>query len=295
MGVYSISDLSGLTGIKAHTLRVWEKRYGLLRPRRTEGNVRYYEDEDLRHLLMVVALYQKGLRISRIAELGPAQIEAEYRQINRWGDHAADRLRQALVDLDVHTMDELLDQAIRQDGFESVLFRLLLPLLDQMEAMWLSGAVEDAHEALLREQIRRKTIREIDALPRQSGGSRIVMFLPQGNQQELSHLFMHYFLRQQGISVTDLGCDVQVECALSAVRRCAAEAILLVNADPVHWQFGKFIEQLRQHTDLPILISGRASEGEWPRLGGQVIALDGFEDTIRFVRDLEENLARMNG
>jgi DNA-binding transcriptional MerR regulator len=292
VSVYSISDLADLTGIKPHTLRVWEKRYGLALSRRTEGNIRYYLEEDLRRLRMVAALYRKGLRISRIAEMAPDELESEFRRIASPGEEIAARLRNALVDLDARSVDELLDEAIEAEGFDQVLFRIVLPLLEDMEAMWIAGTIDEAHEAFFREQIRRKAIREIEALPRPADGHRVIMLLPRGNQQTLSHLFMHFFLRKQGIAVTDLGADIPLECALSAVRRCDAEAILLVNADPVHWQFGHFIDQLVAHTELPVVVSGRATEADWSKYEGRVIPLEGIEDTIRFVRDLRANLAQ---
>lgn len=283
MGVYSISDLARLTGISSHTLRVWEKRYALLQPQRTESNTRYYLAGDLRRLVMIAALHRKGMRISRIAELAPEELEQEYRIIGEAESASIHRLKQALIDMDVLTVEEILDDAIRLEGFESALTGTILPLLGQMEIMWLAGTIEEAHEAFFREQIRRKTIRAIDALPRPAGGRRYILLLPKGNQQELNHLFMHYFLRRGGIEVTDLGCEIQVECALSAARRCQAEGILVVNEDPVHWKFGQFIASLAERTELPIIISGTASQDDWSRFGGRVIVLEDVEETIRYV------------
>jgi len=210
--------------------------------------------------------------------------------VNLGDESTESRIHQALMDMDTIQLDLLLDQAIQRDGFEHTVFYLILPLLDQMEVMWMSGAIEEGHEAFFREMIKRKTIREIDALPHAPDGNRIILMLPQGNQQELSHLFMHYFLRKQGLSVTDMGCEIHLECACSALRRCKSEAILLVNADPVHWQFCQFVRELTSRTQLPIIISGKAADDDWSRYGGQVVALDSIEETIRYVSQLRENL-----
>ncbi len=290
MGIYSISDLAELTGVKTHTLRVWEKRYGLLTPQRTESNIRYYLDTDLKVLMLVLNLYNHGVRISRIAEMSVEEMESENQRISKTDDDDETRLLQYIIDIDMTGIDSILDKSIRKNGFEATLINLILPVLDKMELMWLSGSIEEAHEACFREMIKRKTIREIDAVEHNCKGPKVIMFLPQGNQQELSHLFMHYFLRRQGLCITDMGCNITGECANLALRKSNAECIIIVNADPVHWQFGPFIKDLVSRTSLPIVVSGRASDDDWSQYGGQVIVIDSIEETIQFVSRLQENL-----
>lgn len=290
MGVYSISDLAELTGLKTHTLRVWEKRYGLLKPQRTDSNIRYYQDSDLKVLMLVLNLYNHGVRISRIAEMTPEEMEAESLLVSIGKEDEEDRLLRSLVELDISTVDTILDQYIRNKGFEVTLMNLILPVLEKMELMWLSGTIEEAHEACFRELIKRKTIRELDAVPHNCKGPRVIMFLPSGNQQELSHLFMHYFLRKQGLCITDMGCNISIDCASYALQKSNAECILIVNADPVHWRFKPFIKELVSRTSLPIVVSGRAADDDWNQYEGQVIIFDSIEETLRFVSRLQENL-----
>jgi len=294
VGIYSISDLAEIIGVKCHTLRVWEKRYGFLKPQRTDANIRYYQDQDLRILQQVINLYQHGVKISRIAEMSTEEMEAESRRISLQESDHEGRLYQGMIDMNVQLMDSILDDSIKKYGFESTLMRLILPMMNKMEVMWLSGNIDEAHEACFRQLIKRKTIREIDQLPNNGKGPRVMMFLPQGNQEELNHLFMHYFLRKQGLCVTDMGCEINLDCACSALRKCEAECVLIVNADPVHWQFGPFIRNLVNRTSLPVIVSGKATDDHWGQYDGQVIALDGIEETIRFVSRLKENLQNLN-
>lgn len=294
MGIYSISDLAEITGVKCHTLRVWEKRYGFLKPQRTDANIRYYEDQDLRVLQQVVNLYQHGIKISRIAEMSLEDMEAETHRITLKQEDHEGRLYQGMIEMNVPLMDSILDDSIRKNGFEPTLMTLILPLMNKMEVMWLAGTIDEAHEACFRQLVKRKTIREIDQLPHNGKGPRVMMFLPQGNQEESSHLFMHYFLRKQGLCVTDMGCEINLDCACSALSKCDAECVLIVNADPVHWQFGPFIRNLVNRTSLPVIVSGKATDDHWSQYDGQVIALDGLEETIRFVSRLKENLQNLN-
>ena len=105
MGIYSISDLAELTGIKTHTLRVWEKRYGLLRPQRTGTNIRFYEESDLEMLRWVQKLNNHGFRISRIAEMTMEEIESEYIRISKLHQDYEENLHKGLINLDVNLMD----------------------------------------------------------------------------------------------------------------------------------------------------------------------------------------------
>ena len=290
MGIYSISDLAELTGVKTHTLRVWEKRYGLLQPQRTDTNIRYYEDKDLQMLRLVQKLNANGVRISRIAGMSAAEMEAECRRISRRNDVNEEKLHEALQKLDVTTMDAVLDESIHDHGFESTLVNLILPFISKMEVLWLSGNIEEAHEATFYELVKRKTIREIDMMPHNCSGPKVIMFLPEGNQQELSHLFLHYFLRQQGLCITDIGCSKNLDCVCSALKQREFECVIVGNADPVHWQFGAFIQTLSERTDVPIIVSGRASNENWHKENPRIIVIDSIEDTIRFVSSLKENL-----
>lgn len=204
-------------------------------------------------------------------------------------DHES-RLNHGLISLDVNLMDSVLDESIRDQGFESTLTNLILPCLEKMEVLWLSGNIDEAHEACFHELIKRKTIREIDTMPHNCSGPKVIMFLPHGNQQELSHLFMHFFLRKQGLCVTDMGPDIHIDCACSALNKCSSECMLVVNADPVHWQFGPFIRELASRTSIPIIISGRAADNEWAKDNEKIILIDSIEETVRFVSHLHENL-----
>ncbi len=271
---------------------MWEKRYGLLKPQRTESNIRYYLDSDLKMLLLILNLYNNGLRISTIAEMSPEEIEEESKRISADLEDQEAILLQNISDLNVSGIDAVLNQHIQHHGFEATLLHLILPALEKMELMWISGSIDEAHEACFKELIKRKTIREIDALKHNCSGPKVIMLLPKGNQQELSHLFMHYFVRKQGLCITDIGCNVSCDCAKSALQNCDVECVLIVNADPVHWQFGPFIKELVDRTTVPIVISGRASDDHLNQFDGQVIVIDSIEETIRFVSELQNNLTK---
>lgn len=290
MGIYSISDLAELTGVKTHTLRIWEKRYGLLKPQRTGSNIRFYEEEDLRMLRLVQKLNAHGVRISRIAEMSPEERKEECSRLQQPSMDSLHRLVSAIRQMDVTEMDTVLDEAIRRDGFENALSYVIQPAIQEMEAMSLNSLIGEPHEACFRELVKRKTIREIDAMPQHCSGPKVMLFLPSGNTHELDHLLMHYFLRQQGMCVTDLGCDISLGCVTVALQKCNFECILMVNADPLHWQFENFVSELAGRTHLPILVTGKASDENWESPDHQIIIFNDIPATIQFVSRLNENL-----
>jgi len=294
VGTYSISDLSELTGVKTHTLRMWEKRYGLLQPQRTGTNIRYYADNDLKMLRLVQRLTNQGVRISKIAGMSIEELEEECKRISLQHEDYEARLHEGLIEMDATLMDSALDESIRHHGFEVTLINIILPFLRKIEELWLAGRIGEGHEACFRELVKRKSMREIDTMPHNCSGPRVIIFLPKGNKQELNHLFMHYFLRKQGLCVTDIGCDINIDCATAALNNCHAECVFIVNADPLHWQFSSFIHDLDQRTSLPIIISGRASDDQLHYENEHIITLDGMEETIQFVTLLKENLLSYN-
>src|SRR5688572_15231245 len=125
--------------------------------------------------MLVLKLYNNGVRISRIAEMSVEQMEAECKLISKGDQDAETRLLQCIADLDVTGMSNILDQHIQVNGFESTLMNLILPVLDKMELLWLSGNIEEAHEACFRELIKRKTIREIDSVAHNCKGPKVIM------------------------------------------------------------------------------------------------------------------------
>ena len=141
MVVYSISDLEKLSGVKAHTLRIWEKRYGILHPKRTETNIRYYLDEDLRLLLNISLLNKNGIKISKIAKMSPIELQekvSEITEIDASFEGQIDALTISLIELNEENAVKIINKNIEQKGFRETMLQVIYPLLDKLVLMWLS-------------------------------------------------------------------------------------------------------------------------------------------------------------
>jgi DNA-binding transcriptional MerR regulator len=215
MGHFSISDLEQLSGIKAHTIRMWEQRYGLLRPVRTATNIRMYCNDDLRRLLNVSTLCSRGKRISQVACLSDSEIQAAvlaccndvhdyHQQVNA--------LLAAMLSFDEQRLNLLFTEAADRLGFEKMMLFVAYPLLQRIGLMWLAGTVNPAQEHLLAHLLRQKLLAATDALPAvPASARRWVLFLPAHELHELALLFMNYTLRARGQHTLYLGQNLPVE------------------------------------------------------------------------------------
>ena len=209
MGHLSIGDLEQLTGIKAHTIRMWEQRYGLLQPVRTATNIRTYSEADLRRLHNVGTLCAKGHRISQVARLSDAEMSEA---VLACCDDAHDYNRQvnallaAMLNFEEERINQMLNEAASQLGFENMMLYVAYPLLQRIGLMWLAGAVNPAQEHMLAHMLRQKMLAATDALPSvPTTARRWVLFLPVDELHELALLFMNYALRVRGQHTLYLG------------------------------------------------------------------------------------------
>lgn len=213
---YSIKDLENLTDIKAHTIRIWEQRYGLLTPKRTETNIRYYEDQDLKKLLNVNLLYTKGFKISKIAALSDEEIIAKSKEIilneRKWDDDEVDVLLMGVMELDEEKILRILLRIYDEHGIEHLFSRTIGPLLVKMGELWQLNSLSVGHEHFFSNIFRGFVLSRIAALNiEKKSDMKILMFLPPNEEHELSLLVYQYMFRVQGWQVYYLGQNVPYE------------------------------------------------------------------------------------
>lgn len=250
MGHFSISDLEQLSGVKAHTIRMWEQRYNLLRPVRTATNIRMYCDDDLRRLLNVTTLCGRGQRISQVAKLNDAEISEAvlaccddlhdyHRQVNA--------LLAAMLGFDEFRLNQLLSEATARLGFENMMLRVAYPLLQRIGMMWLAGTVDLAQEHLLAHLLRQKLLAATDALPPvPTTARRWVLFLPADELHELALLFMNYVLRARGQHTLYLGQNLPTSGLPNVSAAYRPDAVVTVlTTQPERGRVADFAHELR--------------------------------------------------
>lgn len=219
MSEYSIRELEKLSGIKAHTIRIWEKRYNLVCPRRTSTNIRYYSDDDLKKLLNISILNKQGLKISKIACLKNDELTSQVNSVVResWNyETQIENMLLAMIDLNEKKFEKLLSKCIIQMGFEETILKVIYPFFNRLGLLWQIGNVNPAQEHFISNLVRQKVIVAIDGvIPLENlNPSKIIMFLPEGELHELALLFLFYMLKKRGHKIIYLGqttpvCDVR--------------------------------------------------------------------------------------
>jgi DNA-binding transcriptional MerR regulator len=231
MANYSIRDLERLTGIKAHTIRIWEKRYGLIDPERTSTNIRAYCDSDLKKLLNISILNKNGFKISKIAQLSTNEIADN---INKLTEHSSDseslieNLTITMIDLNESRFEKILSRAIIQLGFEDTVIRILNPFLIRIGIMWQTGSINPAQEHFVSYLIRQKMLVAIDSqiTDNHPGAKTFVLFLPEGEMHEMSLLFASYLIRKRGHKVIYLGQSIPLNDLIEIGKKCQPDYFL---------------------------------------------------------------------
>ena len=213
MANYSIKELEALTGIKAHTIRIWEKRHNLISPERSDTNIRTYSDKDLKQILNVSILYNQGFKISKIASLTEAELCSKIsdltNDIKPENEIFIDQLTICMVDLDEDKFEKTLSSCILKKGFEETINHVVYPFLRKIGVLWLSNKINPVQEHFISNLIRQKMIVAIDGLHEPADkGETVVLFLPENELHELGLLFFHFLVKKRGYKTYYLGQNV---------------------------------------------------------------------------------------
>ncbi|TXE14786.1 MerR family transcriptional regulator [Algoriphagus aquimarinus] len=261
MSNYSIKDLEQLSGIKAHTLRIWEQRYNLLKPKRTDTNIRYYDDVDLKLILNVAMLNTHGIKISKIAAMSSNDISQE---IIRLTDQSMDHNDQiqaltiCMIEMDEDRFEKVLSTNILKLGFEETVLDVIYPFLSKIGVLWQTGAINPAQEHFISNLIRQKLIVAIDGQMGKSQGKTFMLFLPEGELHELSILFSSYLIKKHGHKVIYLGQSTPQIDLISVYKIQQPDYLLtIITSSPSGDKMQDYLNMLgKEFRNSEIFISG---------------------------------------
>lgn len=230
---YSISDLERLTGVKSHTIRMWEQRYKILTPQRTKTNIRMYDNEQLRRLLNIVTLINRGWKVSEVSKLSPDRLESELDQLLLQDGKAKDQYEtfvNALVgaglDYDEQRFDKTFSTCCLRFGEQTVIQEVVYPVLGRIGLMWMKSQINPAQEHFVSNLVKQKLYTAIDGLV-VSGEQRkkYLLYLPEWEQHEIGLLYAHYLLRKEGFRTTYLGSNVPFEHLVQAYSKVRPDVL----------------------------------------------------------------------
>ena len=246
---YTLHDLEKLTGIKASTIRIWERRYLIISPHRTSTNRRWYNNDDLRYLINISILHRNNIKISKIAAFTGTELEEKAALLSNNTSDAGiqiDSLIIAMISFNENAVNEILLRAIINTGFEDCFTGMVFPFLKRVGLMWHTGSASVGAEHFVSNIFRRRLIASIDALPpvSVSGRKKIIMFLPEDELHELGLLFYAYLIRKLGHEVIYLGQSTPFTALTQVNEQWNADVLITGLASGL--QFQKPEEYLRE-------------------------------------------------
>lgn len=263
MKTYSISDIEALTGIRAHTIRIWEQRYSFFTPKRTETNIRYYDEEDLRLFLNIATLNENGYKISRISKMSSLEIIRVVNSLK--GNHLDSEvqlkvLANAVVRLDEQEFENALNSCINKMGLSKAMETLIFPLFQKLGFMWKVGLINVVHEQFAMHLVCNKiTIATYHLKNAPSGnGKRFILFLPQGELYEAALLYAKYMLLSNGHQVLYLGANLPAESVAKAISYYQPDHSLMVitNVRTEKNKNNTVNKMLEKMPDTPLMVVG---------------------------------------
>ncbi len=262
MNAFTIKDIENLSGVKAHTIRIWEQRYNFLKPQRTGTNIRYYSNEELKIILNIALLNKFGFKISHIDKMNVQEIHQKlhllsHRQAQQ--ERTTNELISFMVDLDLDRFEEILDTQIQEKGIEKIINEIVFPFLEKIGILWVTNNINPAQEHLITNIIRQKILVGIETTVSQIKSNKVaLLFLPEGEFHELGLLYVYYLLRTRGVKVLYLGADVPLD-DMSYIAKAKKPDYLYTHLTAVANNFNveKFMYNIHTNvSDIPVILSG---------------------------------------
>ena len=262
MNAFTIKDLENLSGVKAHTIRIWEQRYNFLKPHRTDTNIRFYNNDELKTILNIALLNKSGYKISHINKLTEVEIYEKIAQLN-YPEGQQERLINKLVgymiDFDIDSFEEMLDEELRHKDVDIFINEIIFPFLEKVGILWTTNHINPAQEHLVTNIIRQKLLVGIEnANTVLSLDKTALLFLPEGEHHEVGLLYVFYLLKRRGVKVYYLGADVPLKDLGYVVKAKAPDFIYTHLTSLAHnFNMERFLNNVKVHLqNSPVYISG---------------------------------------
>jgi MerR family transcriptional regulator, light-induced transcriptional regulator len=290
--LFTIKDIENLSGIKAHTIRIWEQRYTFLKPQRSHTNIRFYSGDELRIILNVALLNKHGYKISHISKMSRDAIFEHVHSLVDWEAKTGivvNQLLDCMIEFNVDAFENFLDNFIAASGIEKAILQVIYPFLEKVGALWLTNHINPAQERLVSNVIRQKIIVGIDCLSRKKTSAiTVCLFLPEGEYHEISLLFVFFLLKKKGIRVIYLGTNIPFEELKNVVAVKKPDYLYthLTTAGP-SFNFDKFLSTLhKDFNNVPAIISGRLTSAYEKKIPQKI----SFKKSLTEVKDFIKTL-----
>ncbi len=297
MSQYSIKEIEQLSGIKAHTLRVWEQRYNFIKPKRTHSNIRYYDGEDLKLVLNISFLKDSGYKLSKICNMSSDDLKMEVKGLMGKKIGYSDKMQGltiALLELDEDRFEKIISTNILHVGFESTMINLILPFFNKVGILWQTGTISPAQEHFFSNLVRQKLIVAIDGLMSNADNfkNKYLLFLPENECHELGLLLASYIIKSRNNKVIYIGQNAPIKDLVKINENHSPDFILtILTTSPSNSDVQKYSELLSaSFASATILLSGNQISNLKMDLPNNVILISKFQDLIDHIEKNANNI-----
>ncbi len=249
---FSIKDLENLSGVKAHTIRIWEKRYNLLSPERTQTNIRLYSLLSLQKLLNITLLYENGLKISKIAQLKNEEIPLKVREIideKSIKNNMMNAFKLSMINFDQSLFYNTYNKLVVDLSFREIFKEYFIPLLQELGYLWQSNTISTTHEHFITNLVKQKVYTNTEKVHRSEyvNNKSFVLFLPENEIHELGILYLNYELNLRGYKSIFLGQSVPIENLEPLIASNEfVEFIAYVTVEPSKEKIDKYLQKFKK-------------------------------------------------
>ncbi|MEX0314933.1 MAG: MerR family transcriptional regulator [Allomuricauda sp.] len=292
---FSIRDMENLSGIKAHTIRIWEKRYNLFTPERTDTNIRTYSIESLQKLLNVTLLYNNGYKISKIAKIDEAQIPVMVREIvskNSEESHAINAFKLAMVNFDQTLFLNTYSSLLSEKSFREIFHEVFIPLLNELGLLWQTDTISPAHEHFITHLIKQKLYINTEKLQMVEPTKKdrvFALYLPENEIHEIGLLYINYEIALRGYKTIYLGQTMPIESLKDLLQYYDNLTFLSYFTvspvrDDLNSYFEKFSETLNTSGNSSLYVLGHQIQGiDREKLPDNIKVFDSIERLIEIL------------
>lgn len=293
MSNFSIKDLEHLSGIKAHTIRIWEQRYELIQPKRTDTNIRYYDDNDLKLILNVALLKDNGFKISKIAKMNDGEMQREVMTLTEKNLKYPEQIHAltiAMVDIDEERFEKIVSSNILKIGFEKTMINIIYPFLSKIGILWQTGSINPGQEHFISNLIRQKLIVAIDSqyVNKSEKSKTFLLYLPEGEMHELSLLFANFIIRARQHQTIYLGQSLPLVDLEYIYEQHKPDYVLsIITSSPGSSYIQEYIKTLGEKLDeSQILLSGYQVVGQDLETTDNTTIFSRLDSILEFVEEL---------
>jgi DNA-binding transcriptional MerR regulator len=293
MNAFTIKDVENLTGVKAHTIRIWEQRYSFIKPQRTDTNIRYYNNDELKTILNISLLNKYGYKISHINKMSTDEVKDKIHSLSSTVaqlERVVNELIQAMIDLRIEAFEAVMDDYVRTRGIEKTITQIIFPFMEKIGVLWATDHINPAQEHLVSNIIRQKLIVGIEGVQSFVNVNKsVLLFLPEGEYHEMGLLYVQYLLKSRGINTIYIGANVPLE-DVKFVADLKKPDFIFTHLTSVSssFSFERFLSQItRKLESHPIVISGRLAQSYEKRIPAKIKFKRNLAEVMEFIVSMQ--------